>query len=451
VDIKGKHEKAIVMKVEDTGSVSRRRFLETSAVAGAAVLASGKVRAASAGSDELRIGLIGCGFRGTGATIQALTCSDKPVKLWAMGDVFAEPIESSHAQLSSGGEKKYDRDAYPPLGDKMDVPVERRFSGFDAYEKVLASGVDMVILTTPPHFRPQHLKAAIEAGKHAFVEKPVAVDPVGVRTIIASAELAKKKSLSIVAGTQRRYAPNYMEVMKRIHDGAIGDVVSAQCYWNTGGMGAVWTGEQRKPEWSDMEWQLRNWYYYAWLCGDHIVEQHVHNIDVINWAMGSHPVSCMGMGGREVRTAKECGNIFDHFAIEYEYPNGARVTSMCRQINGCSHRVGENIVGTKGTAQEGVIEGSQPYRYNGPYPNPYVEEHARLQESIRQAIPINDGRQVAESTLTAIMGRMSAYTGRAVSWDWVINASKLDLSPPEYAWGDFPVRPVAVPGVTKLI
>jgi myo-inositol 2-dehydrogenase/D-chiro-inositol 1-dehydrogenase len=431
--------------------VSRRGFIKASAAVGMAALLPGKERLFAAGSDELRIGLIGCGFRGTGATIQALTCSYSPVKLWAMGDVFADRIQYSYSQLSTGGSKQYDRDEFPPLIDKMDVPKERQFAGFDAYQEVIDSGVDLVILATPPHFRPQHLKAAIEAGKHVFMEKPVAVDPVGARSVIASSELADKKNLSIVAGTQRRYMPSYIEVIKRIHNGDIGEIVAAQCYWNTGFIRNDWYWQKRKPQWSDMEWQLRNWYYFTWLCGDHIVEQHVHNIDVINWAFGTHPVRAMGMGGRQVRTEPQYGNIYDHFAVEYEYPNGARMTSMCRQIAGCSHRVGENIVGTKGTAQDGVIEGEKPFSYSCSYPNPYIEEHARLQESIRQGKPINDGRQVAESTMTAIMGRMSAYTGRAMKWDWAIKVSKLDMSPPKYEMGPLPVRPVAVPGKTKLV
>jgi predicted dehydrogenase len=260
--------------------------------------------------------------------------------------------------------------------------------------------------------------------------------------------LADRKKLAIVAGTQRRHAAGYQEIMKRIHDGAIGEVVGGQCYWNQGGL---WV-EEKKPQWSDMEWQCRNWLYFTWLSGDHIVEQHVHNIDVINWAFGSHPVKAMGMGGREVRTDEKYGNIFDHFAIEFEYANGARVLSMCRQIDGCTDRVSERIVGTKGTSNcSNKIEGSNAYLYEGPDPDAYVQEHADLIKSIREGNPLNEGRQVAESTMSAIMGRMSAYTGREMSWDWAMNTSTLDLSPPEYKMTDLPVQPVAVPGQTKLI
>jgi predicted dehydrogenase len=334
------------------------------------------------------------------------------------------------------------------LPDQMDVPEQRRFVGFDAYQKLLASGVDMVILATPPHFRPEHFEAAVKAGKHVFMEKPVAVDPVGVRRIIAAARLAEEKKLSVVAGTQRRHQLHYIEIIKRIHDGAIGEIVAAQCYWN----GAGGSLRSEKPaEMSDMEWQCRRWYYFCWLCGDHIVEQHVHNIDIMNWALGGHPVQCMGLGGRAVR---EGGNIWDHFAVEFEYPGGVRVLSMCRQIPGCSDRVSERIVGTKGFA---YIDGATGFikaenAYEGPAsPNPYVQEHVDLIRSIREGAALNEGVQVAESTMAAIIGRMSAYTGRALKWDWAMNASKLDLSPPEYAFGDLPAAPVPIPGKTPLV
>jgi predicted dehydrogenase len=356
-----------------------------------------------------------------------------------MGDMFGDRLDSSLAWLSR------------EVDDKVSVTGDTSFTGFDAYEKVIACDIDMVILATPPGFRPMHLKAAVEAGKHVFMEKPVAVDPVGIRSIIASSELAKQKGLAIVAGTQRRHQNSYREILKRIHDGDIGQIVGGQCYWN---MGELWVEKQR-PNWSEMEWQCRNWLYFTWLSGDHIVEQHVHNLDVINWAIGSHPVKCMGMGGREVRTGSEYGNIFDHFAIEFEYENGARVLSMCRQTPGCTERISERVVGTKGWAYtdggDDFIEGRNPYRYEGEDVNPYEQEHADLIESIRAGEPLNEGRQVAESTLTAIMGRMSAYTGRALKWDWVMNASQLDLSPERYEMGDLPVRPIAVPGQTELV
>jgi len=318
----------------------------------------------------------------------------------------------------------------------------------------------MVILAAPPHFRPEHLKAAVEAGKHVFMEKPVAVDPVGVRSIIASSELAAKKGRGIVAGTQRRHNPVYVETMNRILDGAIGEVVGGQCYWN---MGALWVERAKhnwekyqSGAWTDMEWQIRNWLFLAWLSGDHIVEQHVHNIDIINWAMGGPPVKALGMGGRQVRTEPMYGNVFDHFAVEYEYANGARVLSMCRQTHGASSRVSEHLVGTKGMADpHGEIAGRKPLKAK--YPEgwepgyEYVQEHKDLIASIRHGTPLNEGKRIAESTLTAIMGRMSAYTGRELSWDWAMNASQLDLTPPAYEFGDLPIAPVPIPGEAKLI
>jgi predicted dehydrogenase len=285
------------------------------------------------------------------------------------------------------------------------------------------------------------------------MEKPAAVDPVGVRSIIASSELAKEKGLSLVTGTQQRRQHQYIEVMKRVHNGQIGEIVGGQCYWNWGHQD--WHFQPRQADWSDMEWQIRCWPYFTWLSGDHIVEQHVHNLDIINWAMGSHPVQCLGIGGREVRTGPEYGNIFDHFTVEYEYPGGVRVLSMASQINGTTERVGERVVGTKGTTNTtrayGYIEGENAYKYEGPHISGMVKEHADLIKSIREGKAINEGVQVAESTLTAIMGRLSAYTGRALKWDWVMNASELDLRPGKYEMGDLPVRAVAVPGKTPLV
>jgi len=424
--------------------VSRRDFIKASTAVSIAVLTSGSSRVFAAGSDKLRVGLIGCGGRGTGAAKDCVKSSDN-VEIVALGDLFRDRVDKSLNNL---------KEKLPP--ENLNVTEDTCFVGFDAYEKVIASGVDMVILGTPPHFRPEHLKAAIEAGKHVFMEKPVAVDPVGIRSVIASSELAAEKKLAIVAGTQRRHQDHYLEIMKRIHNGAVGEIVSGQCYWN---QGALWVDAakenlRKKKElgWSDMEYQCRNWLFFTWLSGDHIVEQHVHNLDVINWAIGSHPVKCLGMGGRQARTAPEFGNIYDHFAVEYEYPNGVRVLSMCRQIDGCSSRVSERVVGTKGSAytdgSNASIEGPTAYKYEGKSPSPYVQEHADLIKSIREGKPLNEGRRIAESTLTAIMGRISAYTGRELSWKWVMNESKLDLTPSAYQMGP---NPVAIPGKTKLI
>jgi predicted dehydrogenase len=428
---------------EKTSAVSRRDFIKASAVSLAALTSGGASRIFAAGSDKLRVGLIGCGGRGTGAAKNCVDSSDN-VEIVAMGDLFQDRLDSSLQRLK----KK--------VGEKIKVTEDTCFVGFDAYKKVIGCDVDMVILGTPPHFRPAHLKAAIEGGKHVFMEKPVAVDPAGIRSVIASSELAAKKKLAIVAGTQRRHQDHYLEIIKRIRNGAVGEIVSGQCYWN---QDALWVNAakenlRKKKElgWSDMEYQCRNWLFFTWLSGDHIVEQHVHNLDVINWAIGSHPVKCLGMGGRQARTEPQYGNIYDHFAVEYEYPNGVRVLSMCRQTEGCSGRVSERVVGTDGSTytdgSNGSIEGPNAYKYEGKSPSPYVQEHTDLIASIREGKPLNEGRRVAESTLTAIMGRMSAYTGREIKWDWVMNKSKLDLTPSVYNMG---VNPVAIPGKTKLI
>jgi len=422
-----------------TSGLSRRDFIKTSTAVSLAALASGGTsRLFAAGSDKLRVGLIGCGGQGTRDIISCLK-SAPSIELVAMGDIFRDRLDQSLETLKNT----------PEISSKIKVTDETCFVGFDAYKKVIACDVDMVMLIAPPHFRPEHLKAAVEADKHVFMEKPAAVDPVGIRSIIASSDLAKEKGLSIVAGTQRRHQAGYIEIMKRIHNGQIGQILGGQCYWNGEDMLGYWKYYQQ-TNMSGMEWQCRNWPWFTWLSGDHIVEQHVHNLDVMNWALQAHPVQVMGMGGRAVR---DLGNIYDHFAVEYEYPNGIRITGMCRQINGCHTRVAERVVGTTGVAHgEGVIEGAKPYKYEGESTDPYVQEQADLIAAIRHGKPLNEGKRVAESTLTAIMGRMSAYTGRALKWDWAMNASKLDLSPPGYDFGiDLPARPVAVPGKTQLI
>ncbi|MHC4394123.1 MAG: Gfo/Idh/MocA family protein [Planctomycetota bacterium] len=430
-----------------TSSVSRRDFIKASVAIPMAAMLSGTDKVFAAGSDKIRVGVIGFGGRGSGAAIDCIKSADG-VEIVALGELFKDRLDMGIKRFK----KRLAEEKLPP--DGMKFTEDTCFVGFDAYEKVIACDVDMVILATPPHFRPAQLKAAVEAGKHVFMEKPVAVDPIGVRSVIASSQLAQQKGLSVVAGTQRHHQAHYLELMKRVYNGQIGEIVAAECFWNSGNM-APWGIRKRQPHWTDMEWQCKNWFFFVWLCGDHIVEQHLHNIDVVNWAIGTHPIKAMGVGGREVRIGTEYGNIFDHFAIEYEYPSGARVLSMCQQIAGCHRRVSERVVGTKGSlytdSSIGYIEGQNAYKYGGPNPNPFVQEHTDLIASIRTNKPLNEGKRVAESTMTAIMGRMSAYTGRALQWDWVMNASKLDLSPPKYELGNLPVKPVAVPGKTKLV
>jgi myo-inositol 2-dehydrogenase / D-chiro-inositol 1-dehydrogenase len=420
-------------------SITRRGFVKTAAAASIAATIPGNLGLFAAGSDALKVGVIGCGGRGTGAAIDCLNAAPG-VEIVALGDLFSDRVESSLKKL---------KETFP---NRVNVAANRCFSGFDNYLQVCACpDVNLIVTAAPPGFRPIHLKAAVEAGKHVFMEKPVAVDPTGVRSVIASSELARQKGLAIVAGTQRRHQQHYLEIMKRIHDGQIGEIVAAQCYWN---QGDLWV-RKRESDMSEMEWQCRNWLYFSWLSGDHIVEQHVHNIDVVNWALGAMPKSIVGMGGRQVRVTPEYGNIFDHFCVEFEYPNGARVLSMCRQTKGCAERVEERIVGTKGmahcTGNSGQITGKKPWKFEGTEINPYVQEHSDLIASIRSGKVLNEGRQIAESTLCAIIGRMSAYTGRAISWEWAMNSSKLSLAPARYEPGPNPVDEVPVPGITQLV
>ncbi|MHC4574538.1 MAG: Gfo/Idh/MocA family protein [Planctomycetota bacterium] len=401
---------------------------------------SGTGRLFAAGSDKLRVGLVGCGERGTYDAANCLT-SSQDVELTAMGDLFKDRLQKLLADLRQN------------LPEKVNVTDDTCFVGFDACEKVLACDIDLVLLIEPPHFRPEHLRAAVEAGKHVFMEKPVAVDPVGVRSVNESAELADKKNLTIVAGTQMRRIAHIVELMKRVHRGHIGPVLTGQCV-RIGDAMTDWR-PMPQPGCSDMEFQIRRWLFYTWLSGDFIVEQHVHNLDLINWALNAHPVQCLGVGGRQARTAPEYGNVYDHFTVEYEYPTGVRIQYTGAQIDGCTFRNNQHLVGTKGSAYfdfgNAVIEGQNPFKYEQPIPEPCIAQHADQVKAIREGTPLNEGKRIAESTLTAIMGRMSAYTGRALKWDWVMNASKLDLSPHKYELDYLPVAPPAVPGKTQLV
>ncbi len=430
------------MTDDSLGGFSRRSFVKTTTLATAGLVLPKTLSAMSRGTsaEVIRVGLIGCGGRGTGAARDCLRAGGNEVVLVAMGDLFPDRLESAKSNLAKVASEN------EQVARQFKVTPEMSFSGFDAYQKVLATDIDLVILATPPGFRPLHLAAAIAAGKHVFMEKPVAVDAAGVRSVIASAAAAKAKSLAIVAGTQRRHDPAYVEVMRRVHDGAIGDITGGQVYWNQGGL---WNAA-RKADWSDSEWQIRNWLYFTWLSGDHIVEQHIHNIDVANWAMGAHPVRAIGIGGRQWRTDGAYGHIFDHFAIDFEYPNGAHVMSMCRQIDGTANHIGERFVGTRGTTDGNTqIAGAQAFKWVGEQKNPYVEEHVDLLASIRAGNPLNEGQRVAESTLSAIMGREAAYTGQAIVWDELLKAAQ-DLTPPTTGFGSLAVPPVPMPGSTKV-
>ncbi len=422
-------------------NVDRRTFVETSGLALAALAVPRSAFAIGRHTaDPIRVGVIGCGGRGSGAARDAVRASEN-VQIVALGDLFPDRLASARA----GFAKTVTEDARFAAAYK--VTEDKCFTGFDAYRQVLATDCDLVILASPPAFRADHLTAAANAGKHIFTEKPVAVDVRTALQAIAAADIAKAKGLGIVAGTQRRHDPRYVETIRRIQDGAIGEVITGQVYWNQGGL---WS-HARKPEWSDAEFQLRNWLYYTWASGDHIVEQHVHNIDVANWVMGGHPVRAVAMGGRQTRTDPIYGHGFDHFAVEYEYADGRRVLSMCRQQDGTASKVGEAFQGTLGRSNAyDTIEGRNAWKHarlEGM--NPYVEEHRNLVASIRAGKPLNEGRQIVESNLTAILGREAAYTGQAITWDELM-ASNLAILPTSWALGPLATPAVPTPGETTL-
>ncbi|MEX2214917.1 MAG: Gfo/Idh/MocA family oxidoreductase [Phycisphaeraceae bacterium] len=422
---------------------TRRTFLQTSTAATlTAALPLARVAYAQT-SDLLRVGLVGCGGRGTGAAGQALT-ADSNCKLVALGDAFGDRLEGCLTSLKANKD----------IADKIDVPKEKRFVGFDAFKKV-TDEVDVVLLATPPHFRPLHLKYAIEQNRHVFCEKPVAVDGPGVRDVLKTCELAAKKKLSVVSGLCLRFNNAFGAAVKRLHNGDAGEILTlaANDY-----RGPIWV-KPRTKEQTDMEYQMRNWYYFTWLSGDFNVEQHVHMLDTASWVMkDEYPVKAVGTGGRIVRNTPEFGNIYDHFAITYEYVNGARLFATCRQIRGCSNDIAVYVTGTKGSGQFSSNESrlgftfdGKPWRYEGPKNNHYQTEHDELFAAIRAGKPINNGEYMCKSTLLAIMGRMAAYTGQQVTWDQAMN-SKEDLTPPHYDWNKPLAEPeVARPGVTKFV
>ena len=435
---------------DTVAQTSRRSFLKSSAMLGAAGLAGGLSLSRAvhaAGSDVLRVGLVGCGGRGSGAAVNALT-ADKHAKLVAMADAFADRLGSSLKQLRKA------------KGDQVDVAPDHCFSGFDAYQKLIQSGVDVVLLATPPHFRPIHLAACVAAGKHVFCEKPMAVDAPGVRAVLAACRAAKEKALSVVAGLCCRYDLATRETMKRVQDGAIGEIVAIQETYNDP---PPWfRNKARQPQWTEMEYQVQNWYPFTWLSGDHNVEQHVHSLDKACWALGDRPpLKAWGMGGRQVRSEITIGQIFDHHAVCYEYADGVRVYSYCRRQAGCFDQISDIILGSKGRAhmpQRCRIEGQNPWRYRGPKGNIFEAEHAALFQSIRTAKPRNDGAYMTLSTMLGILGRMVTYTGQEITWEQAIN-SREKLAPAQYTWDATPPclpdkdgqYPMAVPGMTKFV
>jgi len=430
-----------------TKGESRRDFLKTSTVAVGTAMAGSLAIGRSAhaqGSDVLKVGLVGCGGRGTGAAVNAMN-ADKNAKITALADAFDDRLKSSLDRLKK---------AKP---DQVAVQPDHCFVGFDAYKKLIASGVDVVILATTPHFRPVQLKACIDAGKHVFSEKPVAVDGPGVRSVLASAEAAKNKGLSIVSGLCWRYHPAVKATMQQVLDGAIGDIVAVQETYLTG---ALWKRE-RQPDQTEMQYQMRNWYNFHWLSGDHNVEQHVHSLDKLGWLMHDEPpAKAWGTGGRQVDYGPKHGNIFDHHAVCYEYANGVRAYAYCRQQKGCWNNVTDIFMGTKGQCNvlKFHVQGEKEWKYDGPGGNMYDLEHEALFKAIRSGKPINNGVYMARSTMLAIIGRMVTYTGKELTWDQALN-SKEDLSPAKYTWdADPPVMPdengrypVAVPGVTPFV
>lgn len=417
---------------------SRRDFLKAGSIAAVGLGAAPLVHAS--GKATIKVGLVGCGGRGRGAAenICQAAGTSHDIKLHALADAFDDNLQSCN-QFLKENEK---------VGNKYDVAPDRCFVGFDAYQKVIDC-CDLIILATPPGFRPGHIEAVINAGKHLFTEKPVAVDGTGIRKVLAAYEKAKSKNLAVVAGTQRRHEAAYLTSLDRIHQGEIGDVKAGRVYWNQGN---IWA-RKRKEGMTDTEYQMRNWYHFLWLCGGHIVEQHVHNLDVACWVLNGTPVRCVGMGGRQVNTAPEFGESYDHFAVEYEFPNGVYVSSMCRQIDGCENNVSEAFVGTKGAWS------SQGHRFTGTSGagrgrkgvDPYVQEHIDLLDSIANGKPLNELQQVANSTLVAIMGRMSAFTGKAVTWDQALH-SKLDTFPKTLDMkAARPALEIPTPGKTELV
>jgi len=446
---------------------SRRDFVKASAVVvSSAALTSGVSLAHAAhfsGDEEIKVALIGCGGRGTGAAGQALRTEGK-VKLWAMADAFLPKVTNCLARLQRDLEEDQAAEKAGALTATIDVPPERQFSGFDAYQQAIDSGVDLVVLATPPGFRPMQFEAAVAADKHVFMEKPLAVDAPGVRRVLAAGKEAEKKGLAVGVGLQRHHHPGYVETIERLQDGAIGEIQLTKVYWNGGG---VWVRTRADFETAyghaptEMQYQVNNWYYFNWLCGDHINEQHIHNLDVSNWLKGAHPVEASGMGGREVRKGKDHGQIFDHHFVDFTYADGSTMMSQCRHIPNCASKVGELAIGTTGTADiaNNKISGTAgDWEFKGKRIDALQQEHDDLFAAIRRGDAYSEAENGAHSTMTAILGRMATYSGKIVKWDDAIN-SQIDLSPSVYDFAAAPPvvpdsdgkYPVPVPGKTKVV
>jgi len=428
---------------QSTFNTNRRKFIQyTGALIGGMALPVGAIaNAPLKGNNTIKVGLIGCGGRGAGAASQALA-ADPDTILTAMGDVFSDRLDESYTALL---------EMFP---DRVKVPKSNQFVGFDAYQKVINSGVDVVLLCTPPGFRPDHLAAAVDAGKHTFSEKPVAVDAPGVRKVLAAAKKAKEKNLSVVSGFCFRYDNPKRELFKRVQAGEIGQIRTISTIRN----GEPLWSKPMQPGWTDMEYRLRNWLYYSWLSGDFITEMMVHSLDMMAWAMGDKPpLRATGTGGRQVRTEEIYGNAYDHFAVEYEYANGVRGYHFSRQQDGCSTVNKVEIAGTLGNVAIGgafghEITGKTNWKYEGERNDMYQTEHDELFASIRSGKAINDGIPMAHSSMLGILGRMAAYTGQTITWEDALNSSQ-SLGPAinEYNWNlKWPVHEVAMPGINKL-
>lgn len=420
----------------------RRQFMKQSlatlATTGIVVNPALTTGAFAASSELIKVGLVGCGGRGTGAAAQTLR-ADPNVELVAMADAFADQLEASYQNL-----KKTE------VQNRVKVNPEHKYVGFDAFQKLIDSGVDLVLLATPPHFRPQHLKACVDANKHVFCEKPVAVDAPGIRSVLKTTAEAKKKNLTIVSGLCWRYETGMQEMVDKIHNGGIGEIISLESIRYLGGVAKM---AKRKPEWSDMEYQMRNWYYNTWLSGDFNTEQFVHELDKQSWVMGEYPVRCFSIGGRQTRIGKEYGHIFDHFSTVYEYANGAKYYATTRHQQGCSSVFVDTVSGTEGTAtlMKYKIEGKKPWKGARRRTNMHQLEHNEMYKALRNGESINNGEYMANSSMMGIIARMSAYTGKTLTWEQAMN-SKEDLSPEKYDMAmSLPTPQVAVPGVTPFV
>ncbi|OHB80667.1 MAG: hypothetical protein A2V98_00140, partial [Planctomycetes bacterium RBG_16_64_12] len=434
--------------MSDTKKRSRRDFLKGSAATAAgASLFGGLSLARSAhaafADDVIRVALIGCGGRGTGAAINCLNVPDG-LKLVAVADVFEERVQAARKAVA---------EKHP---DKVDVPDDRVFFGLDAYQKAIDCGVDLVIMATPPGVRPAIYKAAIEAGKHVFTEKPLCTDAAGFRTLMEANELANQKGLKIGVGLQRHHEPRYQETIKRIQEGAIGEITLLRCYWN---MGNIWTKPRQSGD-TELAYQLRNWQYFYYFGGDNITEQHIHNLDIANWVMNDHPAEANGMGGRQGRDRfPDMGQIYDHHFVEFTYEGGVKMFSQCRQMPDCWNQVAEFAHGTQGEADlSGSISGENAWSFRGEKPNPFDQEHVDLILAIRKGEKYHEGWYGATSSMTSVLGRMATYSGQAVRWDEVVQKAPAEV-PELVSWDmKMPIMPdadgtyrssVAMPGVWK--